>query len=263
MLGQRRENGVTQVRLNYQPWIDEFGAGAILLFLKRYGDAVAYPVLLQTADGVAVWTVSELDTAVNGEGKAEYVFMVGDKREKSAVFSTFTAPDLGCAPGDPPDPYQTWVDDLTELGAETLQNAQDAAQSAEKAGEHAEAAETAKNAAQAAKAEAEGAREAAGQSAQTATAAATAADESAQAAKAWAVGERGGEPVAPGDPTYNNSSKHWADVAQQGAEESGFAWFDVDDETGQMVVTVTPNLAESVTFTVDENTGILEVVVNG
>ena len=52
-------------------------------------------------------------------------------------------------------------------------------------------------------------------------------------------------------------------MAQQGAEKAGYAWFDVDDQTGQLVVTVTDNLAEDVSFAVNENLGTLEVTVNG
>lgn len=59
------------------------------------------------------------------------------------------------------------------------------------------------------------------------------------------------------------SAHHWADVAQQGAEESGFAWFDINDEDGNMYVTVTANLAETTSFAINEETGMLEVIVNG
>ena len=34
---------------------------------------------------------------------------------------------------------------------------------------------------------------------------------SAEDSEAWAVGERGGVPVGPGDPTYHNNSKYWAE----------------------------------------------------
>lgn len=79
-------------------------------------------------------------------------------------------------------------------------------------------------------------------------------------AEAWAVGERGGEPVQPGDETYNNNSKHYAEVAQQGAEMSGYVFFDVDDEDGCMYVTTAGHIGEDVTFEVNEQEGILEVI---
>lgn len=42
--------------------------------------------------------------------------------------------------------------------------------------------------------------------------------EAAEDSEAWAVGERGGVPVPAGDPTYNNNSKYWADIASQYAQ---------------------------------------------
>ena len=40
-------------------------------------------------------------------------------------------------------------------------------------------------------------------------------------AEAWAVGERGGEPVPSTDPTYENNAKHWAEVAEAAAAHGG------------------------------------------
>ena len=84
---------------------------------------------------------------------------------------------------------------------------------------------------------------------------------SAENAEAWAVGQRNGQDVSSTDPTYQNNSKFWAEVAQQGAEESGFAWFDVDVETGEAIVTITDNLDSEVRFSVNYDTGELEVIV--
>ena len=122
---------------------------------------------------------------------------------------------------------------------------------------------------------------------------------SAEDAEAWAVGERNGEPVTSEDETYENNAKFYAgeaeeqadrsgekstlaeswavggtgtrtgedtdnakfysEVAQQGAEESGYAWFDVNDSDGCMYVTITANLEEDVSFAVNEAAGTLEV----
>lgn len=86
--------------------------------------------------------------------------------------------------------------------------------------------------------------------------AATSAEEDAILSESWAVGGTG---TRPGEDIDN--AKHYAELAQQGAEEAGYAWFDIDDETGEMMVTVTDNLAEDVTFAINENTGELEVIV--
>ena len=83
----------------------------------------------------------------------------------------------------------------------------------------------------------------------------------AEESEAWAVGQRDGQDVPSSDETYHNNSKYWADVAQIGAEESGYAWFEVNQSDGEMYVTITPNLDEDIQFAINENTGELEVTV--
>lgn len=100
-----------------------------------------------------------------------------------------------------------------------------------------------------------------GEDSAQAEAAAESAADSASDAEAWAVGRRGGSDVSPGDPTYHNNSKHYAEVAAQHADTAGYAWFDVNDEDGQMYVTVANNLDNDLRFEIDENTGNLEVVI--
>ena len=85
------------------------------------------------------------------------------------------------------------------------------------------------------------------------------AEGSAGDSEAWAIGERNGVPVSAEDVTYNNNSRFYAGVAQQGAEESGYVWFDVDVQDGEMYVTITPNIEEDVSFSVNESLGELEV----
>lgn len=87
------------------------------------------------------------------------------------------------------------------------------------------------------------------------------AEASAENAEAWAVGQRNGQDVSPTDETYHNNSKWYAELARQGAEEAGYAWFDIDESDGYMYVTVTDNLAEDVRFEINEQTGELEVIV--
>ena len=85
-------------------------------------------------------------------------------------------------------------------------------------------------------------------------------DAAAQAilSESWAVGNTG---QRTGENT--NNSKFWAQVAQQGAEHSGYAIFDVNDQDGQMYVTITNPLSQDVSFLVNETTGELEVTING
>lgn len=61
----------------------------------------------------------------------------------------------------------------------------------------------------------------------------------AEDAEAWAVGERGGDPVGPTDPTFQNNSKFWCDQASQyaqgGLHYSGSVLFAYIPTTGMAV----------------------------
>ena len=79
-------------------------------------------------------------------------------------------------------------------------------------------------------------------------------------AEAWAVGERGGEPVPTTDETYQNNSKYYADLAKQKADDAGFVMFEIDNSTGDVYVEVSDHLNEDLTFAINNETGDLEVI---
>lgn len=79
---------------------------------------------------------------------------------------------------------------------------------------------------------------------------------SATLSESWAIGGTG---TRSGEDT--NNSKHYAEVAQQGAEESGYAWFNVDLNDGEMYVQISDNLDQDVSFAVNTAEGYLEVTI--
>lgn len=146
-LGRRGENEVTQVVVDFSSWVEEFGAGVITLLAMRSQDTSAYPVVLSLDGNTATWDVTSTDTAYKGSGRAEYIYTVGEQIAKSVVFNTVVMQDIGEPSETPPDPYEDWLERLTELGAETQANAEAAQQSAEDAEQSAqEAAQEATNA---------------------------------------------------------------------------------------------------------------------
>lgn len=197
-IGRRGENEVTEVVFDFTEWQEQFGTGVIDLYVKRNLDVDAYPVVLSVDGTVATWLVTAADTDVVGNGKIEFVYTVNEKIAKSAVFPFFVGEDIGESSPEPPEHYQSWLEQLTELGAETQANAQAAAQSASEAAESAaQVAEDSNN------------------------------------AEAWAVGERNGEPVSEDDPTYNNNAKYWAENARANAPVQS-----VNGEDGDVVLTL-------------------------
>ena len=83
------------------------------------------------------------------------------------------------------------------------------------------------------------------------------ASDSATLAESWAVGGTGTR-----ENEDNDNAKHYAELAAQGAEESGYAWFDVNDEDGHMYIYISDNLSEDVDFAINEETGHLMITYN-
>ena len=188
IIGRRGENAVTEIVFDFSAWNHEFGSGVCTLLVKRPRDGSAYPVALTYSGNTAKWLVSSTDTAQAGFGTAEYVYTVSEQIAKSVLFDIQILEDIGEPSATPPDPYETWIDTLTDLGAETLQNAQDAqaaqtaAETAQDKAENAQAAaETAQGKAEAAQGKAEDAA-AAAETAQTAAETAQGKAEDAEAA---------------------------------------------------------------------------------
>ena len=129
-IGRRGENEATQVVFDVSSLISTYGSGTAVLLAKRPTDTSAYPITV-TQDGATVtWLVSDTDTAYRGAGECELFWYVGDVLAKSVVYRTSIGKDIGEATEEPPDAYESWVEQLTGLAAETQQNATDAAQSA-------------------------------------------------------------------------------------------------------------------------------------
>ena len=161
VIGYVGEGGVTQVVLDFSAWAEAYGDGVITLGVQRSGDPSWFPVALVVDGTSAAWLVSKLDTNVEGMGVARFAYTIGGAEKRSAVWQFFVDAGLQSPEGAAPDPYEDWVEDLTELGAVTLQHAQDARAAAEAAEDAAENAGTAAEAAGDARAAAEAAQEAA------------------------------------------------------------------------------------------------------
>lgn len=139
-IGYVGEKQVEVIQFDFSEWVELYGEGILTMLLKRPGDENPYPVTLEQADGIASWTVTLADTEIKGLGEGQLHYYVGDGLKKSAVFPVHIERSLKAAV-DPPDPYETWIDTLTELAVETQQNALDAEGSAANATESAEIAE--------------------------------------------------------------------------------------------------------------------------
>ena len=248
-LGRRGENEVTQLVVDFSSWVEEFGAGVITLLAMRSQDTSAYPVVLSLDGNTATWNVTSTDTAYKGSGRAEYIYTVGEQIAKSVVFNTVVMQDIGEPSETPPDPYEDWLERLTELGAETQANAEAAQQSAEDAEQSAQEAaqeatnaegyagqaETAAGLAQAAQTASEAARDAA----QTAQASAEASATAAQAAQSAAedAAEDAQEAAQQAHVEYEQLSGEVDDLSDEVSQQKSIIEDAPTEETGQEPLT--------------------------
>ena len=228
-IGRQRENEVTQVRFDVSEWVRTYGLGTLALSVQRRGDMRPYPVPIAIVDGAATWTISNTDTAQEGHIKAQLTYMVGTKIKKSNVYTLSTKGSLP-VDGDAPEAYETWFEILQTMTAETAANAESSRQSAASAGQSASDADQSMQ-------DAQGYADNASTSAQNA-------ENSAQSAENSA-----------------DEAEYYADLAAQHAESAGYVIFDVDEQTGEAIATVTDVVDEAMTFAVDEANGDLEVTL--
>lgn len=122
-IGYLGENIVTKITFNYSQWNAVYGEGTLTLIFKRNGDTLAYPVFLDHEIGTyeSTWIVTNTDVAKVGEAEAQLVYSVnGEAIKKSEIFTVNVKNSLENGE-TPPDPYQSWLDNVYEVADEMAQ----------------------------------------------------------------------------------------------------------------------------------------------
>lgn len=117
VLGRRGENEARQIIFDISSLISTYGPGAATLLAKRPTDTTAYPVPVEQSVTTVTWTVSDVDTAYPGDGQCELYYYVGDTLAKTYVYRTSIGQDIGNASSEPPDAWQSWVDEVLAAAA--------------------------------------------------------------------------------------------------------------------------------------------------
>ena len=118
-LGRRGENQARKVVFDVLgKWRAGCGEGGASRSVQRNGDAQPYPGTVTEEDGALVWLVSNVDTAVAGEGAAELRYTVGDTIVKSQIYKTRVRETLEDSGETPPPAYQSWVDEVLQAAAD-------------------------------------------------------------------------------------------------------------------------------------------------
>ena len=222
-LGKKGENLATQVIFPFvKEWAELYGEGTFQLIYQRYGDNAPYAVALSTDEENVMWPVTNTDTDKVGSGKCELQYYVTDENEnqilaKSVTFITKVVESLDNAGETPPEPWESWIEQILEAGSDAEQSAIDAAESAQEASGYADNASGSAS-------DAEGYAEAARLSAVDSAESANQASGSAQTAAGYAdsASEDAGRASEYADnaSTYKDKAKEYADDASDYASNA-------------------------------------------
>ena len=123
ILGVQGENDTHEIQIDYSDWVSEIGAGEPKIAVQRPGEEVAYYTEIDYEDGVITWKPSATDTAIDGLGFCQVVYVVGEAIAKTVTFRTVVFPSIGN--GNPGGPYDDILDTLEGL----IEDAEQAASS--------------------------------------------------------------------------------------------------------------------------------------
>lgn len=116
-IGKQGENLASQLQFDITPFIAAYGAGSVQLLHQRSGDDVPYIAKITQDGNTATWNLTNDDTAINGYGRAQLNYYVGNVLAKSVVFTTVCDNSLTDETGTP-----TKVKSDLALIAETVEN---------------------------------------------------------------------------------------------------------------------------------------------
>ena len=120
-IGHKAEKGVEAIEFDLTAWVETYGSGTATIVMKRWGDAIPYPIALEIDENnKATWTLSDIDTAKAGMAYAQLSYIVGDEVVKKSDIYTFRVMDSLTGEGEPPEAYESWLEHLTRLAAEAM-----------------------------------------------------------------------------------------------------------------------------------------------
>ena len=143
-IGRKGENNVNKVVFPVYGWAELYGDGSFGLIHQRATDNDPYGCTVTVNDKFVEWVITSADVDVVGKGKCELRYINSDgMRVKSVVYETITRDSLGNNSLEPPEPWESWVDNVIDAGTNALEAADAAQGYAEAAQEAATNAESA------------------------------------------------------------------------------------------------------------------------
>lgn len=139
LLGKQGEINAQEIRFPVvDSWQNTYGAnGTFSMLLQRPTENAPYPKSCTIADGCVCIAIDNADNALAGIGLLELQYIVNGNLAKSHTWQTKVFECLGTA-GEPPEPWESWVDEVLQAASDASESAESASQSAEDADGYAE-----------------------------------------------------------------------------------------------------------------------------
>lgn len=119
------------VTFDFSAWVDSLGEGTFSVYLLRPGDTAPYAVAGLSIDGtLATWVFDSTDTAIAGYGRAFLSYVTADAMDMTVDFDVYIAQNSAPTGDAPPDPLDTWYQQMLEAAARAQTAAQNASESA-------------------------------------------------------------------------------------------------------------------------------------
>lgn len=135
-LGVWGESRVREVNFDISSWILAHGEGTLQILVNRPGETLdtGEPLVyaatdVSVVDGIATWTITDVDTAINGSGSCALVYLVGDNVvAKTPAYRTRIKDTLGHSGATVPSALEAWYTSIIQASA-TAQSAAERAES--------------------------------------------------------------------------------------------------------------------------------------
>ena len=126
VLGRRTETGVLDVRIDCTGWLVHWPKLTLSVWVTPPGGDGVYPATTHLEGNVLVWTVNSADTATAGFGNMEIVGVAPGQKKLSAIAKTQVLRTTTTTTTEPPEPMETWVDEILSAANEAESAVRDA-----------------------------------------------------------------------------------------------------------------------------------------
>lgn len=112
-IGVAGENSFRTITFDASKWGADYPDATYTVVYRR-SDGYLYPVLVNASADAIVWSPTETDTAVSGNGQLEVRLLDGETIGKTIIMQTYVAPSLSGDESEPSTPAPDWVNDVAD-----------------------------------------------------------------------------------------------------------------------------------------------------